>query len=67
MRSILILVLVAMGIAVMLTNARQPQASKPPAANPSRVSDHNWAKKSLDRTADVKRQVAGQRADDETR
>jgi hypothetical protein len=37
--------------------------SKQPAA-PRAVSEHNWMKRSLDRTNDVKRQVAEQRKED---
>jgi hypothetical protein len=40
--------------------------SKPP-ATPRPVSEHNWMKRSLDRTSDVKRQVAEQRKQDENR
>lgn len=36
-------------------------------ASPRPVSEHNWMKRSLDRTNDVKRQVAQQRKEDGTR
>jgi hypothetical protein len=47
-------------------------ASKPPglavaATSPRPVSEHNWMKRSLDRTNEVKRQVAQQRKEDGTR
>lgn len=35
-------------------------------ASPRPVSEHNWMKRSLDRTNDVKRQVAQQRKEDGT-
>jgi hypothetical protein len=37
------------------------------AASPRPVSEHNWMKRSLDRTNEVKRQVAEQRKEDGTR
>ena len=36
-------------------------------ASPRPVSEHNWMKRSLDRTNEVKRQVTQQRKDDGTR
>lgn len=36
-------------------------------ASPRPVSEHNWMKRSLDRTNEVKRQVAQQRKEDGTR
>ena len=36
-------------------------AAPNPSAAPRQTSEHNWAKHSLDRAADVKRQVAAQR------
>jgi len=38
-----------------------------PAASPREVSEHNWAKRSLDRAAEVKRQVAAQQKENGTR
>ena len=37
------------------------------AASPRPVSEHDWMKRSLDRTNEVKRQVAEQRKEDGTR
>ncbi len=37
------------------------QVAKLPATPAQRASEHNWPKSSLDRAADVKRQVAQQR------
>ena len=37
------------------------------AASPRPVSEHNWMKRSLDRTNEVKRQVAEQRKQDAAR
>jgi hypothetical protein len=42
-------------------------ASKQTAASPRPVSEHNWMKRSLDRTNEVKRQVAEQRKQDGAR
>jgi hypothetical protein len=42
-------------------------ASTQPAAAPRPVSEHNWMKRSLDRTNEVKRQVAEQRKQDTAR
>lgn len=39
-------------------------SSKQTAAAPKPVSEHNWMKRSLDRTNEVKRQVADQRKQD---
>lgn len=65
MRSTLILLLVVFGVGgMLLINARRSPAPAAAPATPSVVSQHNWAKKSLDRTADVKRQVADQQAKD---
>jgi hypothetical protein len=41
--------------------------SKQTAATPRPASEHNWMKRSLDRTNDVKRQVAEQRNTDGAR
>jgi hypothetical protein len=41
----------------------QPASSPAPAAAPQQNSPHDWMKNSLDRAADVKRQVQAQRKD----
>jgi cytoskeletal protein RodZ len=43
------------------------QASTSTSTSPRPVSEHNWMKRSLDRTNEVKRQVAQQRKEDGTR
>jgi hypothetical protein len=47
-------------------NAPEKLASQA-ATSPRPVSEHNWMKRSLDRTNEVKRQVAQQRKEDGTR
>jgi hypothetical protein len=47
--------------------AAKPSAQTTAAASPRPVSEHNWMKRSLDRTNEVKRQVAQQRKEDGTR
>jgi hypothetical protein len=47
-----------------VTTAPTVTAPKQTAAAPQPVSEHNWMKRSLDRTNEVKRQVAEQRKQD---
>ena len=47
--------------------ASKPLAQVAGTPTPRPVSEHNWMKRSLDRTNEVKRQVAQQRKADETR
>ena len=47
-----------------VTSAPTVTTSKQTAAVPRPVSEHNWMKRSLDRTNEVKRQVAEQRKQD---
>jgi len=47
-----------------VTTAPAAATSKQTAAAPHPVSEHNWMKRSLDRTNEVKRQVAEQRKQD---
>ena len=47
--------------------ATKPAGQTVAAASPRPVSEHNWMKRSLDRTNEVKRQVALQRKEDGTR
>jgi hypothetical protein len=49
------------------TAAAPATTSKQTAAPPRPVSEHNWMKRSLDRTNEVKRQVAEQRKQDGAR
>jgi hypothetical protein len=47
--------------------ATKPAGQTVAATSPRPVSEHNWMKRSLDRTNEVKRQVAQQRREDGTR
>jgi hypothetical protein len=47
--------------------ATKPTGQTVAATSPRPVSEHNWMKRSLDRTNEVKRQVAQQRREDGTR
>ncbi len=65
MRStLLILFLAAAVIVVWLVKSPDRLTLKAP-PKPSEVSEHDWAKQALDRTADVKRQIAQQRKEDQ--
>jgi len=65
MRStLLILFLAAAVIVVWLAKSPDRLTLKAP-PKPSEVSEHDWAKRALDRTADVKRQIAQQRKEDQ--
>ena len=65
MRSTLILALVCVGVGGMLfSNARRQPAATVSTVKLSLVGEHNFAKTALDRTADVKRQVAERSEDD---
>jgi hypothetical protein len=67
MRTLLVVLLMAgLGLAFILQKrTEQPTAAQP--AKQSAVSEHDWAKHSLDRAADVKRQVLRQRASNDLR
>ena len=77
MRTFLVLVVVAGFGCLFLAQKKSEQekravtpalaVSKQIAATPRPVSEHNWMKRSLDRTNDVKRQVAEQRKADGAR
>jgi hypothetical protein len=47
--------------------ATKPAGQTVASVSPRPVSEHNWMKRSLDRTNEVKRQVAQQRKEDGTR
>ena len=76
MRTVVVLVAVAvLGWLFLVQKQKETQkvantpavtASKQTAAAPRPVSEHNWMKRSLDRTNEVKRQVADQRKQDPT-
>ncbi len=67
MRSLLVVLLIlGLGAAFILQKRNgHAQATEP--AKQSAVSEHNWAKHSLDRAADVKREVLRQRASNHLR
>ena len=48
-------------------NAPEKKVAQTATTSPRPVSEHNWMKRSLDRTNEVKRQVAQQRKTDEAR
>jgi hypothetical protein len=77
MRKFLVLV-VLIGLAVLFVAQKRNESQKPAVGNksvaqvpgtssPRPVSEHNWMKRSLDTTNEVKRQVAQQRKADGTR
>jgi hypothetical protein len=77
MRKFLVLV-VLIGLAVLFVAQKRSESQKAAVANklmaqipgtpaPRPVSEHNWMKRSLDATNEVKRQVAQQRKADGTR
>jgi hypothetical protein len=65
MRGALLLLLVSVAVAgLLLRNAKRPSPEPPAQTRSLLVSEHDWAKQALDRTADVKRQVLKQRQED---
>lgn len=78
MRKFLVIAVLA-GLAWLFVIQKRNQTTQPPvtatklagqtvaATSPRPVSEHNWMKRSLDRTNEVKRQVAQQRKEDGTR
>ena len=77
MRKFLVIAVLA-GLTWLFISQKRSEPSKPAAASksvakvdgspaPRPVSEHNWMKRSLDRTNEVKRQVAEQRKTDATR
>ena len=74
MRTILVVaVVVGLTWLFLVQKQREPQKRAAPevaaqtAGSPRPASEHNWMKRSLDRTNEVKRQVAQQRKEDGTR
>ena len=76
MRALLIVIVSVAVVGGVLTHrnrgrSKEPEAQKAVAAAHSSAarepSQHNWPKRTLDRAADVKRQVAEQRQEDATR
>ena len=77
MRKFLVIAVLA-GLTWLFISQKRNEPSKPPATtksvakvdgtpSPRPVSEQNWMKRSLDRTNEVKRQVAEQRKTDATR
>lgn len=75
MRKFLVIAVLA-GLAVLFvvqkrsdpkTTAPETKVAQTATTSPRPVSEHNWMKRSLDRTNEVKRQVAQQRKEDGTR
>ena len=58
---LVVLLIVGLGAAFILQK-RGEQAAQAQPAKASAVSEHDWAKHSLDRVAEVKREVLRQRA-----
>ena len=75
MRILLVIVIAAVGIGFIINRGSRPAAKEPQTAatvyaqatTPQQPSEHNWPKRSLNRAADLKRQVAAQRAEDGVR
>lgn len=77
MRILLGLIVVVTIAGAVLTHRKNEQAAATPVATakaasaqpaaPREVSQHDWAKRSLDRAADVKRQVAEQQKENGTK
>jgi len=65
MRSTLLILFLAAAVIVVwvVKSPDRPTLKTPP--KPAEVSEHDWAKQALDRTADVKRQIAQQRKEDQ--
>ena len=76
MRKFLVIaVLAGLGWVFVVQKRNEPQkavseksvAQTTASTSPRPVSEHNWMKRSLDRAAEVKKQVAQQRKEDGTR
>jgi hypothetical protein len=63
---LVVLLIVGLGAAFILQK-RNDQAAPTQPAKPSAVSEHDWAKHSLDRAAEVKSEVLRQRASNKVR
>lgn len=62
MKGLFVVVLIVGLGAAFILQKRNEASPRPQPAKQSAVSEHDWAKHSLDRAADVKREVLRQRA-----
>ncbi len=68
MRKFLVIaVLAGLAWVFVVQKRNEPQKAAQVSTSPRPVSEHDWMKRSLDRTNEVKRQVAQQRKEDGTR
>ena len=75
MRTLFVIIIAATGMGIIISRGgdeaakerQTPGVAYAQASTQSPPSEHNWPKRSLDRAADVKRQVAEQRQADGTR
>ncbi len=69
MRSMFVILLLSLAVGgTYVMNSQRDQAKATAEAAPaSKTSQHDWAKQSLDRADEVKRQVAQQRKEDRSR
>lgn len=72
MRSTFLVLLLSVAVGGVWLAKSQPGAAPTPAAeqSPARnsaVSEHDWAKHALDRTAELKQQIARQRQEDDVK
>lgn len=69
MRSTSLVLFLSVAVGIVLVVNRHRESAPPPVATTatSQVSEHDWAKHALDRAADVKRQVAQQREEDDVK
>ena len=67
MRGLLVVLLIAGLGGAFILQKRNEQAPSAQATKNSAVREHNWAKHSLDRAADVKREVLRPRASNDLR
>jgi thiol:disulfide interchange protein len=67
MRSMVLIFLLSAALVGVWLMKSKPAAAEPTAQPTRQTSDHNWAKNALDRTAELKKQVAQQRREDGTR
>jgi hypothetical protein len=67
MRSMILIFLLGAAVAGVWLMKGQRDQPKPAAQPKTQTSEHDWAKHALDRTAELKKQVAQQRREDGTR